>query len=71
MPSRNTYHLTWVSLTLDEWYLLTAALADLQRGIAPLGVTGKFGLEIHNEAGQSLIEFCQENALIKANTFFQ
>ena len=57
MPSCNTYHLTWVSLTLgmgvslhgccskaqpllltlDEGYLLTAALPDLQCGIAPLG----------------------------------
>jgi len=27
------------------------------------GVTGKFGLQIRNEAGQTLIEFCQENAL--------
>ena len=35
------------------------------------GVTGKFGLGIRNEAGQSLIEFCQENALVKANTLFQ
>jgi len=35
------------------------------------GVTGKFGLGIHNEAGQRLIEFCQENALVIANTFFQ
>ena len=33
--------------------------------------TGKFGLEIHNEAGQRLIEFCQENALVIANTLFQ
>ena len=30
------------------------------------GVTGKFGLEIRNEAGQRLIEFCQENALVIA-----
>ena len=57
MPSCNTYHLTWVSLTLgvgylfygcsskaqsllltlEEGYLLTATLPDLQRGIAPLG----------------------------------
>ena len=56
MPSCNTYHRTWVSLTLgvgylhgcsskaqpllltlDEGYLLTAALPDLQYGIAPLG----------------------------------
>ena len=56
MPSCNTYHLTWVSLTLawvslhgccnkaqplfltlDKGYLLTAAIPDLQRGMAPLG----------------------------------
>ena len=35
------------------------------------GVTGKFGLGVQNEAGQSLIEFCQENTLVIANTFFQ
>ena len=35
-----------------------------------LGVTGKFGLGVQNEAGQRLIEFCQENALVIANTFF-
>ena len=35
------------------------------------GVTGKFGLEVHNEAGQRLKEFCQENTLIRANTLFQ
>ena len=34
-------------------------------------VTGKFGLGVRNEAGQRLIEFCQENALIIANTLFQ
>ena len=34
-------------------------------------VTGKFGLGIWNEAGQKLIEFCQENALVIANTLFQ
>ena len=36
-----------------------------------LGVTGKFGLGMWNEAGQRLIEFCQENALVIANTLFQ
>ena len=35
------------------------------------GVTGKFGLGIRNEAGQRLIEFCQENTLVMANTLFQ
>ena len=35
------------------------------------GVTGKFSLGIQNEAGQRLIEFCQENALVIANILFQ
>ena len=35
------------------------------------GVTGKFGLGVQNETGQRLIEFCQENALVIANTLFQ
>ena len=35
------------------------------------GVTGKFGLRIQNEAGQRLIEFYQENALVIENTLFQ
>ena len=35
------------------------------------GVTGKSGLGMRNEAGQRLIEFCQENALVIANTLFQ
>ena len=32
------------------------------------GVTGKFGLGLQNEAGQRVIEFCQENTLVIANT---
>ena len=35
------------------------------------GITGKFDLRVQNEAGQSLTEFCQENALVIANTLFQ
>ena len=35
------------------------------------GVTGKFCLRVQNEAGQRLIQFCQENALVIANTLFQ
>ena len=35
------------------------------------GVTGKFCLEVQNEAGQRLIDFCQENTLVIANTLFQ
>ena len=34
-------------------------------------MTGKFGLGVQNEAGQRLIEFCQENTLVIANTLFQ
>ena len=37
----------------------------------PLGVTGKFGLGVWNEAGQKLTEFCQENTLVIANSLFQ
>ena len=35
------------------------------------GVTGKFGFGVQNEAGQMLIEFCQENAMVIANNLFQ
>ena len=35
------------------------------------GITRKLGLGVQNEAGQRLIEFCQENALVTANTLFQ
>ena len=35
------------------------------------GVTGKFGLGVQSESGQRLIEFCQENTLVIANTLFQ
>ena len=35
------------------------------------GVTGKFGLGVQNDAGQRLIQFCQENTLVIANTLFQ
>ena len=35
------------------------------------GVIGKFGLGVQNEADQRLTEFCQENAVVMANTFFK
>ena len=35
------------------------------------GVAGKFGLRVENEAGQRVIQFCQENVLVIANTLFQ
>ena len=34
-------------------------------------LTGKFGLGLQNEAGQRLIEFCQDNKVVIANTLFQ
>ena len=34
------------------------------------GITGKFGPGVQNEAGPRLIEFCQENTLVIANTLF-
>ena len=37
MPSSNTYHLTWVSFTLDEGYHLMAAPLDFELGVAPFG----------------------------------
>ena len=40
-------------------------------GSQEISVTGKFGLRVQNEAGQRLIEFCQENALVIANTLSQ
>ena len=49
-------------------------MGDWNAKVGPLemlGVIGKFGLEIQNEAGKRLTEFCQENALVIANTLFQ
>ena len=43
---------------------------NVGRQVIP-GVTGKFGFRVQNEASQMLIEFCQENALVRANTLFQ
>ena len=47
------------------------SLRHVQLFVTPWTVTGKFGLGMRNEAGQRLIEFCQENALVIANTLFQ
>ena len=53
-----------VLFTVEDWN------AKVRSQETP-GVTGKFGLGVQNEAGQRLIEFCQENALVIANTLFQ
>ena len=68
-------------LTLDEGYLTYLSFpisqswgreknAKVGSQETP-GITSKFGLEVRNEAGQRLIEFCQENALVIANILFQ
>ena len=53
-----------VLITIGDWN------AKVGSQEAP-GITGKFGLGVQNEAGQRLTEFCQENALVIANTLFQ
>ena len=52
-----------VLFIIGDW---TAKVGDRETP----GVTDKFGLGVQNEIGQRLIEFCQENALVIANTIF-
>ena len=54
----------------DVLFIIGAWTAKVGSQETP-GITGKFGLGVRNEAGQRLIEFCQENALVIANTLFQ
>ena len=56
--------------TKDVLFIIVDWNARVESQETP-GVTGKFGLGMWNEAGQRLIEFCQENALVIANTLFQ
>ena len=46
-------------------------IGDLNSKVGNQEIPGKFGLGVQNEAGQTLIDFCQENALVIANTLFQ
>ena len=46
-------------------------IGDWNAKVGSQETSGKFGLGIRNETGQRLIEFCQENALVIANTLFQ
>ena len=62
-PSR-TYSQKDVLFIIGDWN------AKVGRKETP-GVTGEFGLGVLNEAGQRLIEFCQENTLVMANTLLQ
>jgi len=61
-----------LELTLKKDVLFTIGDWNAKVGSQEIpGVTGKFGLGVQNEAGQRLTEFCQENALVIANTLFQ
>ena len=54
----------------DTYYIIGDWNAKVENQETPR-VTGKFSLGIRNEAGQRVIEFCQENALVITNTLFQ
>ena len=61
-----------LELTPKKYVLSTTGVWDAKVGSQETpGVTGKFGLGMRNEAGQRLIEFCQQNSLVIANAFFQ
>ena len=54
----------------DVLFIIGDWNAEVGSQVIP-GITGKFGLGVHNEAGRMLTEFCQENTLVIANTLFQ
>ena len=78
-PTSNAEEAEWVNEDLQDLLELTPQkdvlfiIGDWNAKVGSQetpGVTGKFGLGIRNEAGQRLIEFCQENALVITNTLF-
>ena len=68
--SMKTYNLLELTSQKDVLFIIGDKNAKAGSQETP-GVTGKFGLGVQNEAGQRLIEFCQENTLVIANTLFQ
>ena len=68
--SRLTQDLLELTLKKDVLFIIGDWNAKVGSQETP-GVTGKFGLGMQNEAGQRLVEFCQENALVIAKTLFQ
>ena len=66
----NGFMKTYRGLHKDIFFIIGDWNAKVGSQETP-GVTGKFGLGMRNEAGQRLIEFCQQNALVIANTLFQ
>ena len=65
--SRQEY---WSGVPLPSPFIIADGNAKVGSQETP-GGTGKFGLGVRNEAGQTLTGFCQENALVIANTLFQ
>ena len=65
-----TYNLLELTSQKDVLFIIGDKNAKAGSQETP-GVTGKFGLGVQNEAGQRLIEFCQENTLVIANILFQ
>ena len=65
-----TYNLLELTSQKDVLFIIGDKNAKAGTQETP-GVTGKFGLGVQNEAGQRLIEFCQENTLVIANILFQ
>ena len=65
-----TYNLLELTPKKDVLFIIGDWNAKVGSQETP-GVTGKSGLGVQNEAGQKLIEFCQENALVIANTLLQ
>ena len=59
-----------LTLKKDVLFIMGDLNAKVESQEIP-GVTGKFGLGVQNDASQRLTEFCQENALVIANTLFQ
>ena len=79
-PTSNAEEAEWFSEDLQDPLELTSKkyvlfiIGDWNAKVGSQetpGVTGKFGLGVQNEAGQRLIQFCQENALVIAITLFQ
>ena len=60
-----------LQLTLIKYILFIIGGWNVEVGSQEIpGVTGKFSLGVQNEARQKLVEFCQENTLVIANTLF-
>ena len=62
-------HLLKLTLKKDVFFIIGDGNAKVGSHEKP-GVARKFGFGVQNEAGQRLIEFCQENTLVIANTLF-